>query len=112
VLSVSTDAITRDRQQGASNDRTSGAAQSSSEPKGQARRWRDTSRSRCDSDEAGRVEAAIAADLSLLDAEAVGGAIFRARYGDERWASRQSCRNAFVEFFGIQAPSTMLSAPA
>jgi len=37
-----------------------------------------------------RVEAAIAADLSLLDAEAAGEAIFRARYGDERWASRQS----------------------
>jgi hemolysin D len=35
VLSVSTDAITRDRQQGGSNDRASGAAQSSSEPKGQ-----------------------------------------------------------------------------
>lgn len=35
VLSVSTDAITRDRSQGGSNDRTSGAAQSSSEPKGQ-----------------------------------------------------------------------------
>ena len=35
VLSVSTDAITRDRPQGGSNDRTSGAAQSSSEPKGQ-----------------------------------------------------------------------------
>ncbi|MBR0753289.1 HlyD family type I secretion periplasmic adaptor subunit [Bradyrhizobium jicamae] len=34
VLSVSSDAITRDRPQGA-NDRTSGAAQSSSEPKGQ-----------------------------------------------------------------------------
>ena len=34
VLSVSTDAITRDRTQG-SNDRTSGATQSSSEPKGQ-----------------------------------------------------------------------------
>lgn len=35
VLSVSTDAITRDKSQGGSNDRTSGAAQSSSEPKGQ-----------------------------------------------------------------------------
>jgi membrane fusion protein, hemolysin D len=35
VLSVSTDAITRDRQQGGSNDRASGAVQSSSEPKGQ-----------------------------------------------------------------------------
>jgi hemolysin D len=35
VLSVSTDAITRDRQQSGSNDPTSGAAQSSSEPKGQ-----------------------------------------------------------------------------
>ncbi|MEH2562031.1 HlyD family type I secretion periplasmic adaptor subunit [Bradyrhizobium sp. AZCC 2289] len=35
VLSVSTDAITRDRQQGGSNDRTPGAVQSSSEPKGQ-----------------------------------------------------------------------------
>jgi hemolysin D len=35
VLSVSTDAITRDRSQGGSNDRTSSAAQSSSEPKGQ-----------------------------------------------------------------------------
>ncbi len=35
VLSVSTDAITRDRQQGGSNDRASGAAQSSSEPRGQ-----------------------------------------------------------------------------
>ena len=35
VLSVSTDAITRDRPQGGSNDRMSGAAQSSSEPKGQ-----------------------------------------------------------------------------
>src|SRR5260221_5866108 len=35
VLSVSSDAITRDRQQGGSNDRASGAAQSSSEPKGQ-----------------------------------------------------------------------------
>src|SRR5260370_38414605 len=35
VLSVSTDAITRDRQQGGANDRASGAVQSSSEPKGQ-----------------------------------------------------------------------------
>jgi len=35
VLSVSTDAITRDRSQAGSNERTSGAAQSSSEPKGQ-----------------------------------------------------------------------------
>jgi hemolysin D len=35
VLSVSTDAITRDRSQGGPNDRTSSAAQSSSEPKGQ-----------------------------------------------------------------------------
>lgn len=34
MLSVSTDAITRDRQVG-SNDRASGTAQSSSEPKGQ-----------------------------------------------------------------------------
>lgn len=35
VLSVSTDAITRDRPQGGSNDRASGTAQGSSEPKGQ-----------------------------------------------------------------------------
>jgi hypothetical protein len=35
-----------------------------------------------------QVEAAIAADPSLLDAEAVGEAIFRARYGDERWEKR------------------------
>ncbi|MGF6429103.1 HlyD family type I secretion periplasmic adaptor subunit [Bradyrhizobium sp. Pha-3] len=35
VLSVSTDAITRDKQQGGPNDRTLGTAQSSSEPKGQ-----------------------------------------------------------------------------
>jgi hemolysin D len=35
VLSVSTDAITRDRPQAGSNDRSSSAAQSSSEPKGQ-----------------------------------------------------------------------------
>jgi hemolysin D len=35
VLSVSSDAITRDRQQGTSNDRAMGAATSSSEPKGQ-----------------------------------------------------------------------------
>ena len=35
VLSVSTDAITRDKQQGGPNDRTLGSAQSSSEPKGQ-----------------------------------------------------------------------------
>lgn len=35
VLSVSSDAITRDRPQGGSNDRGSGTAQSSSEPKGQ-----------------------------------------------------------------------------
>ena len=35
VLSVSSDAITRDRQQGASNDRAMGAAANSSEPKGQ-----------------------------------------------------------------------------
>ncbi|MGY4575229.1 HlyD family type I secretion periplasmic adaptor subunit [Bradyrhizobium sp. USDA 3256] len=35
VLSVSTDAITREKQQGSPNDRTLGAAQSSSEPKGQ-----------------------------------------------------------------------------
>ncbi len=35
VHSVSTDAITRDRQQGGSNDRAPGAAQSGSEPKGQ-----------------------------------------------------------------------------
>jgi hypothetical protein len=31
------------------------------------------------------VEAAITADPSLLDREAVGEAIFRARHGDERW---------------------------
>jgi Arm DNA-binding domain len=35
-----------------------------------------------------QVEAAIAEDPSLLDAEAVGGAIFRARYGVERWEQR------------------------
>jgi hemolysin D len=35
VLSVSSDAITRERQQSASNDRPSGAAQSGSEPRGQ-----------------------------------------------------------------------------
>ncbi|MBR0706654.1 HlyD family type I secretion periplasmic adaptor subunit [Bradyrhizobium liaoningense] len=35
VLSVSTDAITRDRPQGGSNDRALGTAQGSSEPKGQ-----------------------------------------------------------------------------
>jgi len=35
VLSVSSDAITRDRQQGNSNDRAIGAATNSSEPKGQ-----------------------------------------------------------------------------
>ncbi|MBR0795963.1 HlyD family type I secretion periplasmic adaptor subunit [Bradyrhizobium jicamae] len=35
VLSVSTDAITRDRQQGGSNNPASGESQSSSEPKGQ-----------------------------------------------------------------------------
>jgi hemolysin D len=35
VLSVSSDAITRDKQQGASNDRAMGAATNSSEPKGQ-----------------------------------------------------------------------------
>jgi hypothetical protein len=35
-----------------------------------------------------QVEAAIAEDPSLLDAEAVGEAIFRARYGDERWKKR------------------------
>jgi hemolysin D len=35
VLSVSSDAITRERQQGASNDRTPGAATSTSEPQGQ-----------------------------------------------------------------------------
>jgi integrase len=35
-----------------------------------------------------QVEAAIAADPSLLDAEAVGEAIFRSRYGDERWEKR------------------------
>ena len=35
-----------------------------------------------------QVEAAIAEDPSLLDAEAVGGAIFRARYGEERWEQR------------------------
>jgi hemolysin D len=35
VLNVSTDAITRDRPQSGSNDRTSGTAQGSSEPKGQ-----------------------------------------------------------------------------
>jgi hemolysin D len=35
VLSVSTDAITRDRSQAGSNERTLGTAQSSSEPKGQ-----------------------------------------------------------------------------
>jgi hemolysin D len=35
VLSVSSDAITRDTQQNASNDRTAGAATSTSEPKGQ-----------------------------------------------------------------------------
>jgi hemolysin D len=35
VISVSSDAITRDRQQGVSNDRAMGAATSSSEPKGQ-----------------------------------------------------------------------------
>jgi hypothetical protein len=35
-----------------------------------------------------QVEAAIAQDPSLLDAEAVGGAIFRARYGEDRWEQR------------------------
>ena len=35
-----------------------------------------------------QVEAAIAADRSLLDREAVGEAIFRARYGAERWKNR------------------------
>jgi hypothetical protein len=35
-----------------------------------------------------QVEAAIAADSSLLDREAVGEAIFRARYSDERWKMR------------------------
>jgi len=35
-----------------------------------------------------QVNAAIALDPSLLDAEAVGEAIFRARYGDERWDKR------------------------
>ena len=35
-----------------------------------------------------QVQAAITADPSLLDAEAVGEAIFRARYGDERWEKR------------------------
>jgi hemolysin D len=35
VLSVSSDAITRERQQSASNERASGAAQSGSEPRGQ-----------------------------------------------------------------------------
>jgi hypothetical protein len=34
------------------------------------------------------VNAAIGLDPSLLDAEAVGEAIFRARYGDERWIKR------------------------
>jgi len=33
---------------------------------------------------------AIANDPSLLDAEAVGVAIFRARYGEERWERRLS----------------------
>lgn len=35
VLSLSSDAITRDRQQNASNDRTAGATASTSEPRGQ-----------------------------------------------------------------------------
>jgi DNA-binding transcriptional MerR regulator len=35
-----------------------------------------------------QVKAAIALGPSLLDAEAVGEAIFRARYGDERWEKR------------------------
>lgn len=35
-----------------------------------------------------QVKGAIALDPSLLDAEAVGEAIFRARYGDERWEKR------------------------
>jgi hemolysin D len=35
VISVSSDAITRDRQQATSNDRAAGSAQSTSEPKGQ-----------------------------------------------------------------------------
>jgi hypothetical protein len=35
-----------------------------------------------------QVKAAIAADPSLLDPEAVGEAIFRARYGAERWNKR------------------------
>ena len=35
-----------------------------------------------------QVKAAIAADPSLLDREAVGEAIFRARYGNERWQKR------------------------
>jgi hypothetical protein len=34
------------------------------------------------------VKAAIAADPSLLDREAVGKTIFRARYGSERWKKR------------------------
>ena len=35
-----------------------------------------------------QVQAAIKADPSLIDADAVGEAIFRARYGDERWEKR------------------------
>jgi DNA-binding transcriptional MerR regulator len=35
-----------------------------------------------------QVKAAIAADPSLLDREAVGKTIFRARYGSERWKKR------------------------
>jgi DNA-binding transcriptional MerR regulator len=35
-----------------------------------------------------QVQAAIAQDPSLLDPEAVGESIFRARYGDERWEKR------------------------
>lgn len=44
-----------------------------------------------------QVQAAIAADPGLLDAETLKASIYRARYGEERWLKRSSKRRAFAE---------------
>lgn len=44
-----------------------------------------------------QVQAAIAADPGLLNAEALSENIYRARYGEERWLRRKSQSDAFSE---------------
>ncbi|MGY8632569.1 hypothetical protein RAD15_08745 [Bradyrhizobium sp. 14AA] len=44
-----------------------------------------------------QVQAAIAADTGLPNAEALRGAIYRGRYGEERWLRRKSQAEIFSE---------------